>query len=490
MRIKIILLFAAVMTVQAAIIGLFIVSSLQNQLMNDYKARHQQMTDLLSWEFAGLRRQVQSFTITVLGDRRLQNFLRESNGQPPGYETRSIIRTYMNYNPNIRGIYLVDTSNNIYSNIFNHHMHNFIIQRMPKLDMSLGNAYWSSAFSDDTIIVYRRVNDLDSLTEKIGALFIVFDIRAFTDPTDRFLTSYQLTGDDLLIGSPVPENGDYQFFINYFQNWRLITWIDNNSVYQSLRTLPPMLIGGFATALFIAAVLVFIVSGKLTRILVKQIRSEEMKRRVFELKTLQYQINPHFLYNTLDCINMIAIKNKNPEISHYVAALSGLFRLSLNQGKDFISVSDEFKHSSYYLRIQSMRFPEQFKWTMDIQDSIGKKTILKFLLQPLIENSINHGLRNSVDDGFIDISAKSENGMIMLEVKDNGTGMSPDQLNKLKSLLNEPDFETNPLIQGGFGLRNVNQRLKLYYGEEYGLTIESEWGEGTVIKINIPEREE
>jgi len=488
MRIKIILLFSSVMLIQAAILGVFIVNSLRTQLMDDYRVRHQQMTDLLSCEIEEFRKRMQTFSIIVLGDRRLQDFLLEANGTPPNDEIRSIIRVYMNYAPHIRGIYLADTDHYVYSNTVTPGMHSFIAEKMPYLEESAG---WSSSFSEDTVIMYRRVNDLNNLVEKIGALFIIIDRRAFMDLACRILPYYQLLAEDFLVGHNLPQDKDeYTFFHSDIQNWQVISWIENSSVYRSLNILPPMLLGGFGVALLITAVPVFIISGKLTRILIKQIRGEEMKRKALELKTLQYQINPHFLYNTLDCVNMLARKNGTLEISQYVTALSNLFRLSLNHGQDFISVSDEFEHMSNYLKIQSMRFPGMFNWSAETDQYVDDKTILKFLLQPLVENSLNHGLRNSIEEGMINISAKVEQGVIRLEVRDNGTGMTPDELAKLRCSLEEPDSEVNMFIKGGFGLRNVHRRLKLYYGDANGLVIESEWGEGTVVKINIPEGEE
>jgi len=200
-----------------------------------------------------------------------------------------------------------------------------------------------------------------------------------------------------------------------------------------------------------------------------------------ELKALQEQINPHFLYNTLDMINWMAFKDMNKEISCAVKNLAGFYKLSLNKGKSSVSINDELAHVSLYVNIQNMRYSDRIQLSIDLPEEIYSYSILKITLQPIIENSISHGIlgRGNVN-GNILITGKLENNDITLLVQDDGIGISED---KIKTIL------TDSLISqtgSGYGLKNINQRLKLSYGESYGLLFKSEYGTGTTVEIKIP----
>ena len=200
-----------------------------------------------------------------------------------------------------------------------------------------------------------------------------------------------------------------------------------------------------------------------------------------ELKALQAQINPHFLYNTLDMINWMAFKDMNKEISCAVKSLAGFYKLSLNKGKSSVSINDELAHVSLYVNIQNMRYSDRIQLSIDLPEEIYSYSILKITLQPIIENSISHGIlgRGNVN-GNILITGKLENNDITLLVQDDGIGISED---KIKTIL------TDSLISqtgSGYGLKNINQRLKLSYGESYGLLFKSEYGTGTTVEIKIP----
>ncbi|WP_036717587.1 cache domain-containing sensor histidine kinase [Paenibacillus harenae] len=211
------------------------------------------------------------------------------------------------------------------------------------------------------------------------------------------------------------------------------------------------------------------------------IRNQENKRKS-ELLLLQAQINPHFLYNTLDSIVWMAEQKQHEEVVLMTAALAKLFRASITKDQELVPIRVELEHITNYLLIQKMRYNEELRYEIDIDESIlGYKT-LKILLQPFVENAIYHGIRNmyGIEDGRITIRGRASGDQIVFEVEDNGHGMTPEQQGRLL-FSNEEDNRDQ-----GIGIRNVDERIKLYFGYEYGIQIRSEIGEGTCITIVIP----
>ena len=218
--------------------------------------------------------------------------------------------------------------------------------------------------------------------------------------------------------------------------------------------------------------------------LVEHIRIEQITLRQTELKVLQAQINPHFLYNTLDSIIWLAEAGKKEEVVQMVSALSDFFRTTLSKGKDYITLKEEEKHIRSYLQIQQFRYRDILEYEIDIQEELYPYSILKLTLQPLVENALYHGIKNKRGIGHIQVVAREEKENIVFCVHDNGIGMKPEQLAHVEELL-----ERDLLKEGepsGFGLFNVNQRLQLNYGSEYGLKINSIYGEGTTVTAIIP----
>ncbi|MFX3632216.1 MAG: sensor histidine kinase [Candidatus Pristimantibacillus sp.] len=231
-----------------------------------------------------------------------------------------------------------------------------------------------------------------------------------------------------------------------------------------------------------------IMIGKIKALLEQSIREKEHIQKA-ELRTLQAQINPHFLYNTLDSIVWMAEAGKNTEVIQLVQALSRFFRISLNKGMDWIQLQEETEHVRSYLIIQQMRYRDILDYEIDIPESILSVPILKMTLQPIVENAIYHGIKNKRGKGLIRISGQPEvGGSILLSVEDNGIGMTADKLERLREQLNKPLMPevTGSEVSGGFGLYNVHQRIRLYFGERYGVRLESIDQEGTKVIIRIP----
>ena len=212
--------------------------------------------------------------------------------------------------------------------------------------------------------------------------------------------------------------------------------------------------------------------------LMTTVREEEVNLRKTELKALQAQINPHFLYNTLDSIAWMCEQGRNADAVKMVHALARLFRISISRGHELIPIAKELEHAESYLQIQMYRYKNQFTYTFDVDPDCLGYYCNKITLQPIIENSINHGLDLMVDEGRIDVRVRFDGDDIVFSVQDNGVGMGPEQL--------EAIMQHGPTDRTGIGIKNVNDRLKIYFGRNYGLSITSEPDVGTCVEIRMP----
>jgi two-component system sensor histidine kinase YesM len=223
----------------------------------------------------------------------------------------------------------------------------------------------------------------------------------------------------------------------------------------------------------------------------EQVQLNEAKKKEADIMALQAQINPHFLYNTLSSIHWIALMNKDKRIAEMVGALSDFLRFSLNKGEEFCPVQQEVAHAQNYVTIMSIRFQDKFMSEFYIDPELNDKPMLKLLLQPLIENSIMHGLQKKKERGHLFVYGERQGESTMtFVVEDTGIGIGEEKLQQLRRNLNAASG-TSSLEPGrsGFGLRNVHQRLQLHYGGDTGLRIESEEGIGTRCSFTIPIRE-
>lgn len=209
---------------------------------------------------------------------------------------------------------------------------------------------------------------------------------------------------------------------------------------------------------------------------------EKEEQRKSELQALQNQINPHFLYNTLDSILALIDKNKNMEAEEMIVALSRFFRISISKGKNIITLKKEIEHANNYLLIQKLRFGDAFDYSFDVEDDILNVDVVKLILQPIIENSINHGLKEG-EKGTIKVKGYKKDGFIILSISDNGYGMLEETRIALENSLKD-ESETK-----GVGLKNVYLRLRVYYGDKADIKIESKLDEGTTISLIIPVKE-
>ena len=213
--------------------------------------------------------------------------------------------------------------------------------------------------------------------------------------------------------------------------------------------------------------------------LVSEREQAQEQRRLSELKALQAQINPHFLYNTLDSIIWMAENGNNEEVVEMTAALARLFRSSISEDRDTVPLSVEIANIQSYLTIQKMRYKEKLNYKIEVPPGLGGCEAPKLILQPLVENAIYHGIRGSENGGEITVSAYRKNETLVIQITDNGLGMTQEQLAGI--------LKASPNSKGsGIGVRNVSERIKLAFGEKYGLTYASARGAGTSAIITLP----
>lgn len=208
------------------------------------------------------------------------------------------------------------------------------------------------------------------------------------------------------------------------------------------------------------------------------VRQEEINLRKTELKALQAQINPHFLYNTLDSIAWMCEQGQNADAVRMVHALARLFRISISKGHELIPIAKEIEHAESYLQIQKYRYKNRFTYTFSVDPACLDCLCNKITLQPILENAINHGLDLMVDEGEIEVQVCPDGGDILFRVRDNGVGMTAEQVQAI--LHRQPGDHT------GIGIKNVDDRLKIYFGKQYGLRIDSVPDVGTCVEIRMP----
>lgn len=219
--------------------------------------------------------------------------------------------------------------------------------------------------------------------------------------------------------------------------------------------------------------------------LIKEVYKERLAQKEAELTALEAQINPHFLYNTLDSINWILIDKGEYELSEVIISLGGLMRYCIQKGERFVPLSKERQYVVDYFTIQKVRLEERLQYEIQVEEEVEEFIVPKLILQPLVENAIKHGIEPKREGGMISIIAKQEvkqgEKLLVIMIEDDGAGIEAERLKILQEKLLEESLES-------IGISNVERRIKLYYGEQYGMKIQSREGKGTKIKLEIPQK--
>lgn len=414
----------------------------------------------------------------------------------------------------------------------------YMVDRISTAERYGQNCVWDSGYGPNSSFVFRCFNVSEA--EKNLYLFIQIANANFQSLFNRYRLQndqrFSLKG--ITNGFEVTEQGFYyQYYDNYSQlvhtqididDWQLKTWSEKTAARIVTKEFWVEMITIFLVLILLIILLSVIISKQVTKPikemqkvarqyslgafdakvsvhgkdeiaelgnvlnnmssqlleLISSVTEKERQSNYLELQTLIYQINPHFLYNTLDSINMLVRKNDDIQVALMVTNLSRLFRLSLNRGRDVITVREEMMQVTYYLKIQKFRFEEQLDWNINFDDEILEYRMLKFIMQPLVENAIYHGIKSKNEYGKLTIRGYKDKNMLIFVIKDTGKGMDEDTLTKLYQRINEKKRDEKE--NRGYGIWNVNQRIKLYYGEQYGLQIDSIVDKGTSIYIKIP----
>jgi two-component system sensor histidine kinase YesM len=216
------------------------------------------------------------------------------------------------------------------------------------------------------------------------------------------------------------------------------------------------------------------------------INDEHKQRRLLEFNILEYQINPHFLYNSLDSINWMAKVSGNKDIEDIVCALAKYLRIGLSKGKEVFEVRNELEHVRQYLLINMIRFKDCFNFEINAEPDLLNCKTIKIILQPIVENAIKYGINKKNTNGYIKITARRDGESVLFEVTDNGPGIPLSKIQAIHNLLADHTIDSES--ENGFGFYNVNQRIWLHYGDGYGITIDesSSLDMGTTVKIRIP----
>ena len=222
----------------------------------------------------------------------------------------------------------------------------------------------------------------------------------------------------------------------------------------------------------------------ITRPIEEQVTREQKQLRKAEFELLQAQINPHFLYNTLDAIVWSAEAGNEKQVVKMVGSLSEFFRSSLNKGKEIVTIREELSHVRSYLEIQQIRYQDILDYEIDVPEALYINEIPKITVQPVVENALYHGIKEKRGGGKISVTGREDGGDYIITVSDNGIGMEPDRLGEVRDGLTDSSPDSKKI----YGLYNVNQRIKLDFGDEYGLSIDSVYDEGTTVTIRLPKK--
>jgi two-component system sensor histidine kinase YesM len=215
--------------------------------------------------------------------------------------------------------------------------------------------------------------------------------------------------------------------------------------------------------------------------LINEVYINKIRQKELEMQMLQNQMNPHFLYNTLESIHMMAEVNRDKEVSRMARTLGKLLRYGIGRKQEQVTVKEEVEHLEDYIMLQKVRFEDIFVITVNVDRSLYECIIIKMILQPLVENAVYHGMENRSEGGKIEVKGYKSGEKIVFEVVDNGKGIDETQVKKLNDYINDRNNSFKSI-----GLKNINKRIRLYYGSLYGVEITSKIGIGTILKVIVP----
>ncbi|HJB47547.1 MAG TPA: sensor histidine kinase [Candidatus Mediterraneibacter surreyensis] len=536
-RSKIAVLFSIAIVFICIMFGVSGFRVLRDYLVDMQQKNQERLSASLCSAISFFREECENDLKEVLEDPEIWKMVQKFEQTSKEENLKNWMETYADEHEKISNVYLITSSYKILEKSGSGKTRTYLIDRISTAERYGGDVVWDSGYDTESMMLFGKIS---SGTEKNKAyLFFRIEnsqiLKLFNQ--FRFQNSQRFSLKGVTNGFEVTEQG---FYYNYYDNykellhteimmddWELRTWSDKAMILGPTRDMSAMMVKvtlaawglGIALSICIAQWITKpLKSMKRTMVrygagdfsarvpvkgkdeiaafghlfnqmaeqisdLVKRIKTEEDQRRRRELQTMIYQINPHFLYNTLDSVSILARRNKDAQVADIVTNLSRLFRLGLHQGRECVTVRDELSHVTYYLKIQKIRFEEYLDWKIEAPPEVLDYKTMKFILQPIVENAINHGIRAKGVPGYVGVSVRETEEDIIFTVSDTGNGMSPDAVRILRERIERKTIDEQQ--EQGFGLWNVNQRIKLYYGEEYGITIESVPEKGTNVSVRI-----
>lgn len=300
------------------------------------------------------------------------------------------------------------------------------------------------------------------------------------DYDNRYEDNMQIWENDVQIVTALLQETINEYI--YYENRQIQTAQEQNRQYylDIIKLLTAILVVTIISIGIISIVGPLII----TRPIEEQVTREQKQLRKAEFDLLQAQINPHFLYNTLDAIVWSAEAGNEKQVVKMVGSLSEFFRSSLNKGKEIVTIREELSHVRSYLEIQQIRYQDILDYEIDVPEELFVNEIPKITVQPVVENALYHGIKEKRGGGKISVTGREDGNDYIITVSDNGIGMEPDRLAEVRDGLTD----TSPDSKKIYGLYNVNQRIKLDFGDEYGLSIDSVYDEGTTVTIRLPKK--
>lgn len=536
-RSKIAVLFSIAIIFICIMFGVSGFRVLRDYLVDMQQKNQERLSASLCSAISFFREECENDLKEVLEDPEIWKMVQKFEQTSKEDNLKNWMETYADEHEKISNVYLITSSYKILETSGSGKTRTYLIDRISTAERYGGDVVWDSGYDTESMMLFGKIS---SGTEKNKAyLFFRIEnsqiLKLFNQ--FRFQNSQRFSLKGVTNGFEVTEQG---FYYNYYDNyeellhteimiddWNLKTWSDKALILGPTRDMSAMMVKVTFAAWGLGIVLSICIAQWITKPLknmkktmvrygagdfsarvsvkgkdeiaafghlfnqmaeqisdlVKRIKTEEDQRRRRELQTMIYQINPHFLYNTLDSVSILARRNKDAQVADIVTNLSRLFRLGLHQGRECVTVRDELSHVTYYLKIQKIRFEEYLDWKIEAPPEVLDYKTMKFILQPIVENAINHGIRAKGVPGYVGVSVRETEEDIIFTVSDTGNGMSPDAVEILRERIDRKTIDEQQ--EQGFGLWNVNQRVKLYYGEAYGITIESVREKGTNVSVRI-----
>ena len=348
--------------------------------------------------------------------------------------------------------------------------------RIPTLLQDAGRVVDSLEDYTDTPDNIKRINDAKKYLSNLAGYIEKIEVNL--EDGNRYEKNMTIWENDVQIVTALLQETVNEYI--YYENKQIQSaQADNRQLYIGTARI--------SVALFfiiLAAIILVSVVGPMwiTRPIEEQVIEEQKKLRKAEFEVLQAQINPHFLYNTLDAIVWSAEAGNQDQVVSMVGSLSSFFKSSLNKGKEIVSLRDELSHVRSYLEIQQIRYQDILIYEIDVPKELLEYSIPKITIQPVVENALYHGIKNRRGLGRIIVKAADEGEKMVIRVEDDGIGMDEERLLEVRKALSENATESGQV----YGLYNVNERIRLNYGEDYGITIESTKGVGTCVMISLP----